>query len=142
MPSTVADHDHHGDQNRTRQPKREIHEEDNTMTSHEHRPIARTVLRLHNDGMPISEIAWRLRRSPGHISRILDWTRLPRPKQTPQHIATSPGSAPVLRPLERTVMHARQAGIDRTETAARLRRSPQHIAKIETYADAKLARLA
>jgi hypothetical protein len=37
-------------------------------------------------------------------------------------------------------MQAQQAGIDRTETAARLRSSPQHIAKIETYADAKLAR--
>ncbi len=112
------------------------------MTNHHHRPLARTVLRLHNAGMPTSEIAWRLRRSPGHISRILDWTTLPRPTRTPQQAAASTNSPPVLRPLERRVLDARRAGIDRAETASRLRRSPQHIARIETYADTKLAQLA
>ncbi len=108
---------------------------------HELRPLARTVLRLENSGMPIAEIAWRLRRSPGHISRILHWTTLTRPPEDPQQFSASTNSTSVLRPLERRVTRAREAGIDRAETAARLRRSPQHIAKIETYADAKLARL-
>lgn len=111
------------------------------MTNQQLRPLTRTVLRLHNAGMPLGEIAWRLRRSPGHISRVIEWSRLPRPTRTPQHIDASTSSPSVLRPLERRVMDARRAGIDRTETAARLRRSPQHIANIETYADAKLARL-
>lgn len=111
------------------------------IASHEHRPLARTVIRLYNAGMPIADIAWRLRRSPGHINRILHWTKLPRPPESPQHASASTRSPSILRPVERMVIDAREAGIDRTETAARLRRSPQHIAKIETYADSKLARL-
>ena len=121
--------------------KRENPQGDNTMNTSEHRPLPRTVLRLHNAGMPISEIAWRLRRSPGHIRRILDWTSLPRPTRDPQDVAPTTSSPPNLRPLERRVLNAKQAGIDRAETASRLRRTPQHIARIEEYAATKLALL-
>jgi DNA-binding CsgD family transcriptional regulator len=98
------------------------------------RPLARTVTKLERDGMPIEEIAWRLRRSPGHIVRVLEWSQLSRPQ-----VLLSSGADPVLRPIERRVLRARSEGVDRAETAARLRRSPQHIANIERYADAKLA---
>ena len=98
------------------------------------RPLARRVTKLERDGMPIGEIAWRLRRSPGHIARVIEWSQLRRPDALPTRIAD-----PVLRPIERRVLRARSEGVDRAETAARLRRSPQHIANIERYADAKLA---
>ncbi len=51
------------------------------MTQPELRPLARTIIRLDNEGMPVGEIAWRFRRSPGHISRILEWSELPRTAQ-------------------------------------------------------------
>ncbi len=108
---------------------------------HEYRPLARTVRRLADAGMPVAEIAWRLRRSPGHVSRVLYWSTLPRSSEGQRRPSPSTGATSALRPLERRVIQARDVGIDRTETAARLRRSPQHIARIETYADAKLARL-
>ena len=98
------------------------------------RPLTRTVTKLDRDGMPIGEIAWRLRRSPGHIARVLEWSRLHRSAAAPVRVAD-----PVLRPIERRVLRARSEGVDRAETAARFRRSPQHIANIERYADAKLA---
>lgn len=106
------------------------------MTEHALRPLARTVVRLDNEGMATAEIAWRLRRSPGHINRILEWTKLPR-SRADHRDATAAG----LRPIERRVLQARSDGVDRAEVAARLRRSPQHVARIEQYADAKLAGL-
>ena len=98
------------------------------------RPLTRTVTKLQRNGMPIGEIAWRLRRSPGHIARVLQWSQLHRPEFIPR-----PATGEVLRPIERRVLHARSEGVDRAETAARLRRSPQHVANIERYVDAKLA---
>ncbi|MGK2958649.1 MAG: hypothetical protein ACSLFB_09685 [Acidimicrobiales bacterium] len=92
------------------------------------------MTKLERAGMPIGEIAWRLRRSPGHIARVLEWSQLRRPSVAPVRVAD-----PALRPIERRVLRARSEGVDRAETAARFRRSPQHIANIERYADAKLA---
>jgi len=109
------------------------------IAGHIHSPLTRTVLKLEGAGMPIAEIAWRLRRSPGHISRVLYWSTLTRPPQDAPPLTTSKPAPSVLRPLERTVLRAREAGKDRKETAAKLRRSPQHIARIEIYADTKLA---
>ena len=74
----------------------------------------------------------RFRRSPGHISRILEWSELPRTAQQPPE-------AKQLRPIERRVLQARSEGVDRSETAARIRRSPEHVARIERYADLKLS---
>ncbi len=102
------------------------------MTVTELRPLARTVVKLDSEGMPLSEIAWRLRSSPGHVSRVLEWSQLPRS-------TSRSAESDRLRPVERRVLHARSAGIDRAETASRLRRSPEHVARIEAYADLKLA---
>jgi len=98
------------------------------------RPLERTVLRLADEGMPQSEIAWRFRRSPGHIKRVIDLTQVPR-----SGIESSPEDAPTLRPVERIVLRAREQGIDYTEIGARLRRSPGYAARVESYANYKLA---
>jgi hypothetical protein len=97
------------------------------------RPFERTVLRLSDGGMPTAEIAWRFRRSPGHIGRVLDLSRLPRP-QPP----TSRGVEGTLRPVERCVLRARGNGLDLAEIAARMRRTPGHVARVEQYASYKL----
>jgi hypothetical protein len=86
---------------------------------------------MNDSGMAASEIGWRLRRSPGHIERILRFAQTPRPAREPLGEAT-------LRPIERCVLKARSLGVDRTETAARFRKSPQHISRVEQYANYKL----
>ncbi len=122
--------DHHSELSRLT--PRSHRTERHPMTQPELRPLARTIIRLDNEGMPVGEIAWRFRRSPGHISRILEWSELPRTaQQSPE--------AEQLRPIERRVLQARSEGVDRSETAARIRRSPEHVARIERYADLKLS---
>lgn len=41
------------------------------------RPFERVVLRLADEGMSTSEIAWRFRRSPGHIELAARMRRSP-----------------------------------------------------------------
>lgn len=97
------------------------------------RPMERAVLRLADAGMSPAEIAWRFRRSPGHIERVLGLTRVPR--------GTGPAAedaAAGLRPVERCVLRARSDGVDVAEIAARLRRSPGHVRRVEQYASYKL----
>lgn len=97
------------------------------------RPFERVVLRLADDGMTSADIAWRFRRSPGHIERVLDLSRLPRTG------SARPGAeAPVLRPVERTVMRARENGSPLPEIAARMRRTPGFVARVEKMAAYKL----
>jgi hypothetical protein len=98
------------------------------------RPIERAVRRLADQGMSSSEIAWRFRRSPGHIDRVLRFSRLPRTGEPPLLAAASP-----LRPVERMVVRARDSGSPLPEIAARMRRSPNFVARIEQLASMKLA---
>lgn len=98
------------------------------------RPFERAVLRLADAGMPTNEIAWRFRRSPGHIERVLNLSRLPRtPTGT---VASKPIGT--LRPVERCVLRARDNGVDHAEIAARMRRTPGHVGRVERYASYKL----
>ena len=97
------------------------------------RPFERTVLRLADSGMSSTEIAWRFRRSPGHIDRVIDLSRLPRP-------ATETRASDTLRPVERCVLRARNDGVGTAEIAARLRRTPGHVDRVERYASFKLDR--
>ena len=96
------------------------------------RPFERTVLRLADAGMSTAEIAWRFRRSPGHIERVIGLSSLPRRASR----AERPG---MLRPVERCVLRARRNGVDPAEIAARLRRTPAHVHRVERYATYKLA---
>ena len=91
------------------------------------RPIERAVLRLEGEGLSTQEIAWRFRRSPAHVRRILWLSRLPRTPGPPRPEHR-------LRPIERSVLRARANGSGREEIAARLRRTPAHVERIETYA--------
>ena len=103
------------------------------MTRENLRPFERTVLRLADNGMSSAEIGWRFRRSPGHIDRVLELSRMPRDHTAP------PATAGALRPLERCVLRARENGVDPAETAARLRRTPGYVRRVEQYASYKLA---
>lgn len=97
------------------------------------RPFERAVLRLADGGMSTSEIAWRFRRSPGHIDRVLGFSQLPR--------GAASGLAPprsALRPVERLIIRARGEGTPPTEIAARMRRSPSFVARVEELATLKL----
>lgn len=93
------------------------------------------MLRHAEAGVSTSEIAWRFRRSPGHIRRVLDLARLPRDRSAPAEV--SPGS---LRPIERCVLKARASGADFPEIAARMRRTPGFVARVEELATYKLQR--
>lgn len=101
------------------------------------RPFERAVLRLSDAGMPSGEIAWRFRRSPGHIDRVLDLSRMP-----DRALAPAPSSPSTLRPVERQVRRARLDGVDLAEIAARMRRSPSHVDRVDQYASYKLAQAA
>lgn len=103
------------------------------MRSDHLRPFERTVLRLADSGMSSAEIAWRFRRSPGHIDRVIDLSRLPR-------AANEARTSNMLRPVERCVLRARSEGVGTAEIAARLRRTPGHVDRVERYASFKLAR--
>jgi len=98
------------------------------------RPIERTMLKLVRAGKSEAEIAWRLRRSRGHVRRTLALTRLPRVPGPKRH--REPWA---LRPIERTVLRSRENGVPRAEMAARLRRSPAFVQRVSAFADYKLA---
>ena len=83
------------------------------------RPIERTMLSLVRNGKTEADIAWRLRRSPGHVRRTLALARLPRVPRSKR-----PRAAWDLRPIERTVLRSRENGVPEVEMGARLRRSP------------------
>lgn len=104
------------------------------MTERDHlRPFERTVLRLADSGMSTAEIAWRFRRSPGHIDRVIGLSRMPR-RPDPRT------DGALLRPVERCVLRARRGGVDTAEIAARFRRTPGHVNRVEQYASYKLTR--
>lgn len=91
------------------------------------RPKERVIKRLADNGMAEPEIAWRFKRSPRHIHRMLrliDVNRSPR---------TDTGSAATTA-LERTVLKARRRGASHAEIGARLRRSPGFVARVEEFA--------
>jgi len=91
------------------------------------RPKERVIRRLAAAGVTDPEIAWRFRSSPGHIERIRHLTELPRP--APRPTAASTPTA-----IERTVLKARRQGATHSEIAARLRRTPGFVARVERFA--------
>jgi DNA-binding NarL/FixJ family response regulator len=97
------------------------------------RPVERVMRRLVDGGMTEADIAWRFRRTPGHIRRVLELSRL-RPHQADRDFETRHP----LRPIERLVLRARRDGADSVEIAARLRRSPRSVDQNEKLATYKL----
>lgn len=91
------------------------------------RPMQRRVRRLAEAGVDEAEIAWRFRRSPRLIRQVLECSYQERPSR-----ATT--RADVVRPLERTILNWRAAGASYAEIAARFRRSPDFIRRVEVLA--------
>ncbi len=105
------------------------------MADHQLRPIERTVRRLRRGGLSNSEVAWRLRRSPGFVQRIEALSKVERSAD----IGTDddkPNRG--LRPIERCVLRALEAGSGYAEIAARLRRTPNYVSRVERFANLRL----
>ena len=96
------------------------------------RPVERLVLRLVAEGVEDVEIGRRFRRSPEMIRRIATMAELPRTARAP--VDSDDG----LRALERRMLRWRHYGATYDEIAARFRRSPAFVARIETLAHYKL----
>jgi hypothetical protein len=94
------------------------------------RPIERRVLRLNGEGVSVTEIARRFRRSSDHIDRVIGWARLPGRDATDE--------TEILRPVERCVLHWRDRGVAYEDIAPRLRRSPAFVERVEGFARYKL----
>ncbi len=95
------------------------------------RPIERTVRRLQEDGLSNTEVAWRLRRSPGYVRRVESFSRMERPVGA----LVDTGA---LRPIEQCVLNSLQAGAGYAEIAARLRRSPTYVLRVERFANLRM----
>ena len=97
------------------------------------RPLERRVLQLRAAGVGYDEIAWRFRRSPGFIRRVVELTAIPRRPSVRR-------SRETLRPVERVVQKNRERGLTTTEIAARMRRSPRWVEQVEAIAAYRVAR--
>ena len=105
------------------------------MTGHALRPIERTIARLHGEGASLAEIATRVGKKPGTVSRIMEMTRYR------IHGAGSPRTDDhPLRPVERVVLRLQEKGESYGEIGIRLARSGRRIQEIERFAKLKLAR--
>lgn len=104
------------------------------MIEHELRPIERTIRRLRQEGLSSSEVAWRLRRSPGYVERVEAMSAIVRADTIGGRVPTTHGR---LRPIERCVLSSLNAGSGYAEIAARLRRSPGYVARVERLARLK-----
>ena len=89
------------------------------------RPIERRVLAMQDDGLGVEEIAGRLKRSPGHVERIISWTGIPRSGLPPRR---SP------RAMQRRVIAMRAEGESHERIAERFQRSPGFIRRVEGHA--------
>lgn len=105
------------------------------MTDHQLRPIERTVKRLRGDGLSNSEVAWRLRRSPGYVRRVETLSEIERTAAVAPD-AERPDAS--LRPIERCVLNSLEAGAGYAEIASRLRRSPTYVTRVEKFASLRL----
>lgn len=102
------------------------------MVDHQLRPIERTVRRLRESGLSSSDVAWRLRRSPGYVERVESLSRIER---SVGDADGAPADRAGLRPIERCVLSALEGGSGYPEIAARLRRTPDYVSRIERFAN-------
>ncbi len=98
------------------------------------RPVERRVLRWVDAGLADAEIGRRFGRSEqwaAQVQFLSGLDRTDRPDTRPP--------AGRLRPIERRVLRWRDQGVDYDELSGRFRRSPDALARIEEYANYKLA---
>jgi len=93
------------------------------------RPIERRVLALRAQGLDMEEIGRRFRKSADQIERIILWTLIPR-RRLPIHQGMTP--------KERRVLALRANGHGYEDIAMRFRRSPEHIRRVESWAQLRL----
>lgn len=116
-----------------------------TGADHDHlRPVERRVLRWTEAGLDDAEIARRFGRTERWVAQVrfladLDRSGPPGPPDTSGRSGTSGRPADRLRPLERRLLRWRRAGARHGELSARFRRSPEFLARVEDYANYKLA---
>lgn len=88
------------------------------------RPVERRILAMRDDGLAIEEIAGRLKRSPQHVERMIEWTSIPRTGE-PYKFA---------RALETRILEMRRQGIDHDEIGRRFKRSAENVRQVEALA--------
>lgn len=97
------------------------------------RPLERVILRLRDDGMPVTEISRRVGKKPGTVHRIIRMTDFKDDSsggsQQPDH---------PLRPVERVVRRLRSEGETYGEIGNRLGRSGAQVRRIEEYSRLKV----
>ncbi len=94
------------------------------------RPIERRVLAMRDEGLPVSEIAGRIKRSPDHVERMIRWTEIPRSR---------PARTRFPRALEARVLALRSQGESHEEIGRRLGRGPRFVRQVEGLAHFKMA---
>jgi transcriptional regulator len=88
------------------------------------RPVERRILAMQAEGQSVEDIAARLRKSPRHVERMIEWTDVPRTGR-PSRFA---------RALEARILAMREEGHDHDEIGRRFRRSAANIRQIEALA--------
>jgi hypothetical protein len=92
------------------------------------RPIERRVLDMHEDDVPVDEIAARINRSSEYVERMLGWTEIPRNGDSKDRDLT---------PVERRVLDMRADGESREEIAAKFKKTERYIRQVEGLAHFK-----
>lgn len=80
---------------------------------------------MRDEGQSIEEIAGRIKKSPEHVERIIEWTGLDRPGEASRKSAEA---------MERRVLTMRREGESYEDIAGRFRRSPDFIRRVEGMA--------
>jgi hypothetical protein len=96
------------------------------------RPVERRVLRWSERGLDDAEIARRFGRGERWATQVRFLADLDRPPPSRERHDR-------LRPIERRLLRWREAGADHDELSGRFRRSPEFLARVEEYANYKLA---
>lgn len=96
------------------------------------RPLERRILSMKDEGVPLEEIGERLRKSSAFVSRVIDWTQIPRSGETSD-------DSSILTPLERRVLQLREEGEDHETIGERFKKRPRFIRQVEGMAYFKKA---
>jgi DNA-binding CsgD family transcriptional regulator len=89
------------------------------------RPLERRVLSMEAEGVEISEIAKRIRKTPDRVKSIIAWSDIPRTRESTRR-SPSPVESRVLLLLARGESHER--------IGRRLHRSAQYVRQVEGLA--------
>jgi hypothetical protein len=102
-------------------------------TTDQLRPVERRVLAWTDAGADDAEIAQRFGRGERWVAQVRALAEAERPG------AATSSDSDILRPLERRVLHWREQGLGYDEMSPLFLRSPEFLARVEEYANYKLA---